>query len=50
MDKLFLILLGIFLLLYGFAHATNIQIIWMAPLTAIAALAAGIVALIRALR
>ena len=50
MDKLTLILLGIFLLLYGIAHATNVQIVWMEPITAIAALAAGVVCLIRALR
>jgi hypothetical protein len=50
MDKLVLILLGIFLLLWGIAHATNIQIVWMEPVTAIAALCAGVVCLIRALR
>lgn len=50
MDKLILILLGIFLLLYGVAAVTNITIVWMTPLTGLAALVAGIVCLIRALK
>lgn len=50
MDKLVLILLGIFLVLYGVAHVTNIQILWMGPLTGLAALACGVVCLIRALK
>ena len=49
MDKLVLILLGVFLVLFGIAHATNLQIVWMEPITAIAALAAGIICLIRGL-
>ncbi len=49
-DKLLLILLGIFLLLFGIAHATNLQIVWMEPITAIAALCAGVVCLIKAIR
>lgn len=47
-DRLFLILLAVFLLLWGFAHATNIQVVWMEPITAIAALAAGVVGIIKA--
>ncbi len=50
MDKLTLILLGVFLLLFGIAHATNLQIVWMEPITAISALCAGVVCLIHALR
>jgi hypothetical protein len=50
MDKLVLILLGIFLLLFGIAHVTNIQIVWMNPLMGLAALAAGVICLIKALR
>ncbi len=49
-DKLLLILLGAFLLLFGIANVTNIQIIWMTPLMGLCALAAGVVCLIRALR
>ncbi len=50
MDKLVLILLGVFLLLFGIAHVTNIQIVWAGPIMGLAALAAGIVCLIKALR
>ncbi len=35
---------------YGIAHATNLQIVWMEPITAISALCAGVVCLIHALR
>lgn len=50
MDKLLLILLGIFLTLYGIFAVTNIQVVWSAPLMGFAALAAGLVCLFRALR
>jgi len=49
-DKLFLVLLGVFLLLFGIAAVTNIEVMWMGPLTGLAALAAGVVGLIRAFR
>ncbi len=48
MDRLFLILLGIWALLTGFASVTSISIVWMSQITGIAALALGIVCLIRA--
>lgn len=50
MDKIVLILLLIFLLIFGISTVTNIQIVWMQPIMGISALAAGIVCLIRALR
>ncbi len=49
-DKILLVCLGIFLLLYGVAHATNLQIVWMDPITAIAALVAGVICLVRAIK
>jgi hypothetical protein len=49
-DKLFLICLGFFLLLFGVAAVTNIEIVWMTPITGLAALLAGVIALLRAFR
>jgi len=49
-DKAFLVCLGVFLLLFGIAAVTNIQVVWMVPLTGLAALVAGAIALIRAFR
>lgn len=49
-DRIILILLGIFALVYGIMAVTNIEIVWMKPLAGFAALALGIVCLIRALR
>ena len=46
-DKLFFGCLAAFLLLYGIAHVTNIQIVWMDPLTGLVALIAGVVGIIR---
>lgn len=50
MDKLVLILLGVFLLLFGVMQVTNIQIVWMGAIMGLAALAAGGVCLFRAFR
>ena len=50
MDRLILILLGVFLLLFGAGAVTNVVIVWMGPVTGLAALACGVVCLIRALR
>lgn len=47
-DKLVLILLGIFLLIYGLMTVTNIEIVWMKPICGLSALVAGVVLLIRA--
>lgn len=49
-DKVLLILLGAFLLLYGRFAVTNIDVVWGKPLRGFAALAAGIVCIIRALK
>lgn len=49
-DKLFLIFLGIFLLLFGVQAVTNIEVVWMVPLTGLAALIAGGIALVRTFR
>lgn len=50
LDRLVLILLGIFLLLYGVMHVTNIKVVWMEPICGFAALTAGAVCLIRGLK
>jgi len=47
-DRLLLILLGIFLALFGFFSVTNVQIEWGKPLMGFSALAAGIVCIVRA--
>ena len=49
-DKLLLILLGIWALLFGIAAVTTIEIVWMKPITGIAALFLGVVCLIRAFK
>lgn len=49
-DKLLLILLGIFLLLFGIFAVTNVEVVWGRAIMGIAALAAGVVCLFRALR
>ena len=49
-DKAFLICLAIFLLLFGIAAVTNIEVVWMAPLTGLMALLAGIIGMIKAFR
>jgi membrane associated rhomboid family serine protease len=50
MDRLILILLGIWALLTGIFTVTNLQVAWSGPLLGFAALALGIVCLIRAFR
>jgi hypothetical protein len=50
MEKLTLILVGLFLLIYGLDHATNLEIVWMQVIGALCALAAGVVCIIRALK
>jgi hypothetical protein len=45
-SKLLLILLGVFLVLFGIFAVTNIRVTWGEPLMGIAALCAGIVALV----
>lgn len=49
-DKLLLILLGIFLLLYGIFAVTNIDVVWGRPLMGFSALAAGVICIVRAAR
>lgn len=48
-DRLVLICLGIFLVLYGLLSVTNIQVEWSKPIMGFAALIAGGICLIRAL-
>ena len=50
MDKLVLILLGVFLFLFGLFTVTNITVEWGKPLMGFSALAAGAVCLFRASR
>lgn len=50
MDKLFFVLLGVWAILTGIALVTNIAIVWMSPVTGLAALTLGIVCLSRAFR
>ena len=47
MDKLVLILLGIFLMLFGLFAVTNIQVDWGKPIMGFSALAAGVICLFR---
>lgn len=47
-DKLLLVLLGVFLLLYGIFAVTNVRVEWGRPIMGFSALAAGIVCLFRA--
>lgn len=49
-DVLVMVLLGLFLLLFGLAKVTNFQVVWMDPVMGLSALAAGIICLIRAFR
>ena len=46
-DRIVLILLGIWALLFGVASVTNVEVVWMHPVTGIAALALGVVCIIR---
>jgi hypothetical protein len=48
-DKLLLILLGVFLVLFGIFSVTNIKVTWSEPIMGFAALAAGCVCLFRGL-
>lgn len=50
MDRLVLILLGLFLLIHGIMAVTNLQVTWMVPIAGFSALAAGAVCLIRGLK
>lgn len=49
-ERVLYILLGVFLLLFGLFSVTNIDIAWGKPLMGFAALAAGIVCIVRACR
>jgi hypothetical protein len=49
-DRLILILLGVFCLLYGIFNVTNLRVDWGPTICGFAALAAGVVLLIRAIR
>jgi len=49
-DKLTLICLAVWSLLFGLFSVTNIEIVWGKPVMGIAALVLGIVCLIRALK
>lgn len=50
MDRLMLILLGVFFLLFGIFAVTNLQVEWGRVIMGFAALAVGIVCCIRAAR
>lgn len=49
-DRVVLICLGIFLLLYGLFSVTNIEVLWGKPIMGLAALVAGTVCLIKVFR
>ncbi len=49
-SNLFIICLSVFLLLFGIAHVTNIQVVWMTPIMGLAALVAGVVGIISIVR
>lgn len=50
LDKLLLILLGVFLLLFGVFAVTNIDVVWGKPIMGFSALVAGVVYVVRALK
>lgn len=45
-NKAFLIALAIYLFITGLMLVTNIEIVWMSPVRGIAALVAGVIALV----
>lgn len=47
-DRLVLICLGVFLVLFGVFSVTNIEVVWGRPLMGFAALVAGAICCIRA--
>lgn len=47
-DRLLLMCLGVFLLLFGVFAVTNLEVMWGKGIMGLAALAAGVVCLIRA--
>ena len=49
-DKLVLVFLGVFLLLFGVFAVTNLQVEWGKPIMGFSALIAGVVCLIRVIR
>lgn len=49
-DKLVLLLLAVWALLFGIFAVTNVEIIWGKPLMGFAALVLGVVCLVRALK
>lgn len=49
-DKLLLITLAVFFLIFGFVSVTNIKIEWDKPLMGFAALVAGVIYAIRAFK
>lgn len=50
LDKLVLILLAIWALLFGLFAVTNFEVVWGKPIMGFAALCLGVVCLIRAFR
>lgn len=48
LDRIVLICLAVWALLFGLVHVTNIQVAWSEPLMGFAALVLGIICLIRA--
>ena len=50
LDKLLLIALAVWALIFGLLHVTNIQVAWGVPLMGFAALVVGIICLIRAFK
>lgn len=49
-DRLLLIFMGVFFLLYALFAVTNIEVAWGEPIKGFAALGAGVVCVIRALK
>lgn len=50
LDRLVLILLGVFMVLYGIFAVTNLKIEWSTTIMGFAALILGIVCLVRAIK
>ena len=47
-ERMLAVLMGVFFIVYGIMHATNIEVVWMQPIAAICALIAGVLLILRA--
>jgi hypothetical protein len=48
-NRIFLVFLSIFLLLFGISNVTNLEVVWMNPLMGFSALLAGVIGVVAAI-